>query len=300
MLSLTELGLKLQQARQEKNISLDELQEVTKIQKRYLEAIENGEYEKLPGQFYARAFIKTYAEAVGLNPDELFESFPSDTPKSAEPVTETLQRPQKTSSKLTDSTKFSSYFSKAVLVIAAIFVIAIVWFLLQSGGNTEKPEATESGESSVKVEKGNTNPEKDSLVVEEEKNEKTKKDITKKVKEDKKKETSALTITEQSSTELTIETPEKINVDISFSAETWMDVKNGLGKTFVAKMFNEQDVFQEDLSSEDEIRIKFGYVPAAKLKINGEEVVLPKEGGLYKVIIQKKSIENTTTNNDET
>ncbi|EAF0272058.1 helix-turn-helix domain-containing protein, partial [Listeria monocytogenes] len=51
---MTELGDKLKQARREKGLSLDDLQQITKIQKRYLVAIEEGNYAVMPGKFYAR------------------------------------------------------------------------------------------------------------------------------------------------------------------------------------------------------------------------------------------------------
>jgi cytoskeletal protein RodZ len=70
---MSELGRHLKEARLQKGMSLDDVQEVTKIRKKYLEAIEAGDYKVLPGSFYVRAFIKTYAEAVGISPDELLE-----------------------------------------------------------------------------------------------------------------------------------------------------------------------------------------------------------------------------------
>ncbi|GAA3323778.1 hypothetical protein GCM10020331_049010 [Ectobacillus funiculus] len=52
MLSVTELGQKLREAREAKGLSLDQLQEMTKkIQKRYLVSIEEGNYDVLPGEF---------------------------------------------------------------------------------------------------------------------------------------------------------------------------------------------------------------------------------------------------------
>lgn len=70
---MNEIGEILKQARIDKGYTLDDLQQITKIQKRYLEAIEEGNIEVLPGRFYARAFVRQYADIVGLNGDELLE-----------------------------------------------------------------------------------------------------------------------------------------------------------------------------------------------------------------------------------
>lgn len=95
---MSELGQQLKEARLQKGLSLDDVQEMTKIRKRYLEAIETGDYKVLPGSFYVKAFIKTYAETVGLNPDEILEGHQSNEP---EPEPEAIMEPvtQKRSSR---------------------------------------------------------------------------------------------------------------------------------------------------------------------------------------------------------
>ena len=40
----------------------------------------------MPGNFYVRAFIKQYAEAVGLDPEELFEEFKNEIPNTHEMI----------------------------------------------------------------------------------------------------------------------------------------------------------------------------------------------------------------------
>ncbi|PJH64289.1 DUF4115 domain-containing protein, partial [Salmonella enterica subsp. enterica serovar Enteritidis] len=57
----------------EQGYTLDDLQQTTKIQKRYLQAIEDWNTDILPGRFYARAFIKQYADIVGLDGEQLLE-----------------------------------------------------------------------------------------------------------------------------------------------------------------------------------------------------------------------------------
>ncbi|MGM0126266.1 hypothetical protein IGI37_003695 [Enterococcus sp. AZ194] len=85
------IGDKLRQARLDKNISLDELQQMTKIQKRYLEAIESDNYDTLPGTFYVRAFIRQYANAVGEDGEHLVAVFNGD--EDLYPV-ERIKRPE--------------------------------------------------------------------------------------------------------------------------------------------------------------------------------------------------------------
>lgn len=82
MLALTELGQRLRQERESKGLSLEDLQKLTKIQKRYLLGIEEGNYEVMPGKFYVRAFIKQYCEAIGLDTDAIFEEYKSDIPST--------------------------------------------------------------------------------------------------------------------------------------------------------------------------------------------------------------------------
>lgn len=65
--SLT-LGEKLKKLRGDFRMSLSEISKVTKIQVKYLEYLENGEYNKLPADVYVRGFLKSYA--LYLNIDE--------------------------------------------------------------------------------------------------------------------------------------------------------------------------------------------------------------------------------------
>ena len=68
---MTDIGKTLQNARNEKHYTLDDLQQITKIQKRYLIAIEENNFDALPGDFYVRAFIRQYADTVGIKADKL-------------------------------------------------------------------------------------------------------------------------------------------------------------------------------------------------------------------------------------
>ena len=64
------LGEFLRRERELRHISLDEVVERTKISRRYLESIEEGRYDRLPGEAFVRGFIRAYAQSVGLDPQD--------------------------------------------------------------------------------------------------------------------------------------------------------------------------------------------------------------------------------------
>lgn len=67
------VGKKLYEARTRKQLSLQQVEDATKIRGRYLQAIESSEWDQLPGETYARAFIRTYGRHLGLDGDRLAE-----------------------------------------------------------------------------------------------------------------------------------------------------------------------------------------------------------------------------------
>ncbi|MCY0900937.1 MAG: DUF4115 domain-containing protein [Firmicutes bacterium] len=68
---LRELGELLRKTREDKRISVAEAVEATKVRSRYLQAIEAGDHGILPGKVYARGFVRTYADFLGLGGAEL-------------------------------------------------------------------------------------------------------------------------------------------------------------------------------------------------------------------------------------
>lgn len=64
--SLT-LGEKLKKLRGDFRMSLSEISKVTKIQVKYLEFLENGEYNKLPADVYVRGFLRSYARYLNID-----------------------------------------------------------------------------------------------------------------------------------------------------------------------------------------------------------------------------------------
>src|SRR5438132_11774708 len=67
---MTNLGASFKKARESRGVSLEQIAAETRISTRFLLAIENEEFHLLPGRIFNRGFVRTYAEKVGLDPDQ--------------------------------------------------------------------------------------------------------------------------------------------------------------------------------------------------------------------------------------
>ncbi|MDN5347732.1 MAG: hypothetical protein PWP65_1296, partial [Clostridia bacterium] len=65
------IGEQLRRARQEKGLTLHEVEEATKIRLKYLNALEEEAFDELPGRVYAIGFLRNYARYLGLDAEEL-------------------------------------------------------------------------------------------------------------------------------------------------------------------------------------------------------------------------------------
>lgn len=71
------IGPALEDARTQKGLSFEEVEQATKIRKRYLEALEREDYSILPDAVYVQGFLKTYANYLGLDGDVISLEFKS-------------------------------------------------------------------------------------------------------------------------------------------------------------------------------------------------------------------------------
>ncbi|MCR4263930.1 MAG: helix-turn-helix domain-containing protein [Candidatus Roizmanbacteria bacterium] len=70
-MSMRPVGEILKSARRRKGMTIVELSDLTKIRKKYLEHIENSEWDELPGVAYITGFVKRYADAVDLDAEKV-------------------------------------------------------------------------------------------------------------------------------------------------------------------------------------------------------------------------------------
>lgn len=72
---MVKLGDRLQQERKRQGLTIEEIAKATKIRPQFIEAIEKGDYKKLPSSAYAQGFVKNYVNYLGLPEKELLALF---------------------------------------------------------------------------------------------------------------------------------------------------------------------------------------------------------------------------------
>ena len=77
----TDVGARLRAAREAQQISLRQIAETTKISISALEALEENDVAQLPGGIFTRAFVRSYAAEVGLDPEETMREFVAQVPE---------------------------------------------------------------------------------------------------------------------------------------------------------------------------------------------------------------------------
>src|SRR3954469_11347762 len=80
-------GARLRRRREGQQIALSTIAEQTKIKLSLLEALERDDVSHWPAGIFRRAFIRTYADAIGLNPDVIVREFLECHPDPIEEVT---------------------------------------------------------------------------------------------------------------------------------------------------------------------------------------------------------------------
>ena len=125
-----EIGNSLRDARLRQGLELADLEAQTKVRARYLKALEEEQFELLPGDSYVKGFLRTYAERLGLDGQLYVDEYNSRFALSEEPVASA--RPGRRS-------RQSRAESHAVLValvgIVAVTVLVIAaWRFGSSGG----------------------------------------------------------------------------------------------------------------------------------------------------------------------
>ncbi|MCU4919250.1 MULTISPECIES: helix-turn-helix domain-containing protein [Bacillus] len=299
---MTELGQKLKEARGTKGLSIDQLHEITKIQKRHLVAIEEGNYDVLPGAFYARAFIKQYADAIGLNGEELLVEYQSTIPQSEKrdvPQVSTGQKTQETMQK-SSSWPIADHMPKILVALLVIAVGVVIWFVFQAltGKDDEKVPNTQS--EKIEVKKAENSPldtKKDEVKAEEPKKEEPKKEEPKKEEQPAQptgqQEVKVVGTTGKVST-LEIHNNKTLELEISGKGASYVDVKDDAGNEVLNTTIQDGQTEKRDLTTAKEVRLNIGNATNVEVKLNGQVVAYPldPEKELHqRLVIKNQGIE---------
>ncbi|MFD4815162.1 helix-turn-helix domain-containing protein [Peribacillus butanolivorans] len=296
MFYLTELGNRLKEAREAKGLSLEDLQELTKIQKRYLIGIEEGNYSMMPGKFYVRAFIKQYCEAVGLDSEEIFEQYKSEVPSVySEELPEQLSRVQSRKTIPAGDSKVVEMLPKILVAVLVIGVAILIWVLVSS--NMSKPDSDDKKNDKQNAAVGYNKS--DDFNKEEEKADK-KQDVKKEDTSDKKDDASDA-VDEKTQQELAVvstsgknSTYELKNTDtfklkVTSKGSPWVGINNGEGKLLFQGTINKNESQEIDFTNEKEAVINIGRAYETEIYVNDEKLeysISPTEVNTQLVTIQ--------------
>lgn len=139
------LGRELRRAREVRGISIEQIAQETKINERYLLALEADRLDLLPGQLYARNFVRSVARTIGADEEELLDYFNYQ-----------VRMTQDVGSARDDSGTGPAGrrgLVVAVVVVAAVVLIAALTMLLR-----DKPPATESAGGSARPSRRGQSP----------------------------------------------------------------------------------------------------------------------------------------------
>ena len=140
---MPEIGATLRETRMRQRIDITDMEVRTKIRAKYLRALENEEWDLLPGPTYVKSFLRTYAEALGLDPKLLVEEYKlrherldmGDLHPIRPPTARDRQRRSQPPRGMPRGTAIAIVF---VLILVALFLIG------QNGGDDEPEEMAQT------------------------------------------------------------------------------------------------------------------------------------------------------------
>ena len=138
---MTDFGATLKRARESKGLSLDQIAAETRVSTRFLNAIENEQFNLLPGGIFNKGFVRAFAEKVGLNPDEAVAAYErlvgAPHPIDPTPAPTPARVPQGP-----PATKDRKERLYPVALVTLIVVIAVFYILTRESGRTSQTAST--------------------------------------------------------------------------------------------------------------------------------------------------------------
>jgi hypothetical protein len=140
-----ELGAKLRGERERRGIGIDEIEAETRIRAKFLLALEEERFDVLPGPAYVRAFVRDYAEQLGLDPQELVNELNARPELVPEEIVMVPPR-QVAKVPLLDRRARIVLWVAAAVALALVAAVAIV-VLVSRGSSSGAPPAPLAGKT---------------------------------------------------------------------------------------------------------------------------------------------------------
>ncbi|GKV64127.1 MULTISPECIES: helix-turn-helix domain-containing protein [unclassified Sporosarcina] len=293
---MTGLGARLKEARVAKGYTLDDLQGMTKIQKRYLSGIENEDYSMMPGAFYIRAFIKQYAEAVDLDADEMLALYKEESGSVPEPERETVTPPPlQRSGGLKSNSRLKEVMPKVIVALFIVMIIVVVYILFREKAADKSPESDNASQNvPAVIEQPSENPEKEPAVDKDEPAEEPADDAED--AEEPAEDTAAAGQVEfQSSSGETstfkLTDSQQLKLVINTSGDSWISVTDQAGTERMpqpgGRIMTTGESVEIDAADAASLRIRVGRTNSTELVINGQTVEYQNDLQTQNIIIQK-------------
>jgi cytoskeleton protein RodZ len=153
---MADIGETLRDARMRARIDVSEIEAKTKIRAKYLRALENEEWGLLPGPTFVKSFLRTYAQALGLDGRALVEEYRQrfEDPGEAalEPIVAGQQRSRARSGPggRSPSGGPSRGYMAIVGVVLVVIVLLIVGLVTNGGGSSSKSTSSRNASHPAK------------------------------------------------------------------------------------------------------------------------------------------------------
>ncbi len=279
---MTELGNKLREAREKKDLSLRDISQITKIQIRYLNALEKNEYDIFPGDVYIKGALKNYAEVVGLSPEEIIKLYSEQNTNNSDSNTdETLSSNNVPSNKNVTKVNYKTISqtknNKKPIIIGILLVsLCVIFFLgyyilpIISDGLETDTENNQIGNDELNDEDGaddDINRPQDDLDNEELDN------------------TFSIELVNESNNrdEFIIKGIEEIELEIKFSSRCWIRVTED---DKIIKEGNFSGGQNYNLTTTKDVIIRLGAPKGvSEIKINNEIIPVKNQDGAYNIVL---------------
>jgi len=121
------IGERLRSAREARKLTIKEVSKQTNVIAKYIEALENEDFDKFPGETYVLGFLRTYADFLKLDVEEILRAYKGfKISESATPLEE-LTRPTKPSIMVSVNTLFDQYRNIVYIAGISTGILLLVW-----------------------------------------------------------------------------------------------------------------------------------------------------------------------------